>query len=185
MKYSAEISCVIEMMVEIPPMFKLPTKPTLEGFKAADTTEPSAISEVPEEFEDLYIEQLKMYAKKLDKFEKDVMQAYLMVVGQCADDMLYELECDTEYEVAKKGYNVVKLVVLIKKIWYSYKLQNHSLVAITKPIVTMYSTKQKENESISYYLLSLKNRLSMFEAVGGNLIDQGVRKHISEKLFKK
>ena len=82
MKYSAEISCVIEMMVEIPSIFKLLTKPLLERFKAADTTQPSAISEVPEEFEDLYKEQLKMYAKKLDKFEKDVMQAYLMVVRQ-------------------------------------------------------------------------------------------------------
>ena len=64
---------MIEMMIEIPPIFKLQTKPTLETFKAADTTQPSAISEVPEEFEDLYKEELKMYAKKLDKFEKDIM----------------------------------------------------------------------------------------------------------------
>ena len=48
MKYSAEISCAIEMMVEIPPMLKLPTKPTLEILQAADTTQPSAITEVPE-----------------------------------------------------------------------------------------------------------------------------------------
>ena len=48
--------------------------------------------------------------KKIDKFEKDSMQAYLVVVGQCTNDMLYELECDTEYELAKKLYNVVKLV---------------------------------------------------------------------------
>ena len=175
---------MIEMMVEIPPMFKLPTKPTLEGFKAADTTEPSAISEVPEEFEDLYIEQLKMYAKKLDKFEKDVMQAYLMVVGQCADDMLYELECDTEYDLAKNRYNVVKLVELIEKICYSYKSQYHPLAAITKSIITIYSTQHKDNTSISNYLLSLKNILPMLEAVGGTLIDQCVREHISDKLFK-
>ena len=84
------------MMLEIPPMLKLPTKPTLDILQAADTTQPSAITKVPEEFEDVYKEQLKMYANKFDNFEKDGMQAYLMVVGQCADEMLYELECDTD-----------------------------------------------------------------------------------------
>ena len=98
------------MMLEIPPMLKLPTKPTLEILQAADTTQPSAALEVPEHFEDFCKERLKMYVKKLDKFEKDGMQVYLMVVVQCADDMLYELDCDTEYELAKKGYNAVKLV---------------------------------------------------------------------------
>ena len=44
-----------------------------------------------------------MYAKKLDKSKKDGMQAYLLVVGQCAYDIPYELEYDTEYELAKKG----------------------------------------------------------------------------------
>ena len=62
-----------------------------------------------------------MYAKKLDKFEKDGIQAYLMVVGKCAYDMFYELECDTEYKLAKKGYNIVRLVEPIKNIFYSYK----------------------------------------------------------------
>ena len=54
MKYSAEISCAIEMMAEIPPMLKLTTKPTLERLQAADTTQPSAALEVPEYFEDFY-----------------------------------------------------------------------------------------------------------------------------------
>ena len=71
----AEISCAIEMIIEIPPIFKLPMKPTLERLKAADTIQPSAITEVPEEFQDLYKEQLKMYVKKLDNFKKDGMQA--------------------------------------------------------------------------------------------------------------
>ena len=106
-------------------MLKLPMKPTLERLKAADTIQPSAITEVPEEFQDLYKEQLKMYVKKLDKFEKDGMQEYLMVVGQFSDDMLYELECDTEYELVKKGYNLVKLVELIRKIFIAI---NHKTV---------------------------------------------------------
>ena len=37
MKYLAEISCAIEMIIEIPPIFKLPMKPTLERLQAADT----------------------------------------------------------------------------------------------------------------------------------------------------
>ena len=172
-------------MIDIPPMLKLPTKPTLERLQAAGTTQPSVITEVPKEFEYLYKEQFNMYVKKLDKFEKDGMQAYLMVVGQCADDMLYELECDTEYDLAKNRYNVVKLVELIEKICYSYKSQYHPLAAITKSRITMYITQQKENKSISDYQLSLKNRLSMSEAVRGTLIDKGVREHISDKLFKK
>ena len=83
------------MIVENTQILKLPKKPTLEILRAVDTAQPSAITEVPEEFEELYKEMLKMYAKKLDNFEKGGMQSYLMVVGQCFDDMLYELECDT------------------------------------------------------------------------------------------
>ena len=108
-----------------------------------------------------------------------------MVIKQCADDMLYELECDTEYELAKKGYKVVKLVEIIKKIFNSYKSQDHPLAEITKLRIKMYSTQQKEIESISEYLLSFKNRLSMFDPVGDTLIDKGVREHITDKLFKK
>ena len=54
MKYSAEITCAIYMMIDIPPMLKLPTKPTLERLQAADTIQPLEITEVPEEYEDLY-----------------------------------------------------------------------------------------------------------------------------------
>ena len=49
----------------------------------------------------------------------------------------------------------------------------------------MYSTQQKDNKSISDYLLQLKNRLSKFGAVGSTLIDQGVQEHISDKIFNK
>ena len=47
------------------------------------------IPAIPAEVEDLYKELLKTYAKKVDKFE-------------CIDNMLYVLECDTEYASAKK-----------------------------------------------------------------------------------
>ena len=47
----ADISCTIEIMADIPPMLKLPTKTTLEILQAAYTNQPSAIMEVTEEFE--------------------------------------------------------------------------------------------------------------------------------------
>ena len=60
MKYLAKISCVLELLVEIPIMLRLPKKPKLAIAKIllGDTE----ITVVPAEFEDLYKEQLKMYA---------------------------------------------------------------------------------------------------------------------------
>ena len=68
MKYAAEVSCAIELLVEISPILKLPKKPTLERAKIimGDTI----ITAIPPEVDDLYKELLKTYTKKVDKFEK-------------------------------------------------------------------------------------------------------------------
>ena len=96
---------------------------------------------------------MKTYDRKLDKLEKDGMQAYLMVVGQCTDEMLCEIVWDKDYAALKTEYNVVKLLELIKKICYSYKSQNCPLEAIAKLRIGMYSTQQKSIESISDYII--------------------------------
>ena len=101
MKYSAEISCGIEYMVEIPPLLRLSSKPTLA--KAKILLNNTTITSVLVELEDLYKEQMKVYAKKVNKFEKDGMQAYLMVIGQCIDNMIYKLECNDDYTLLKSN----------------------------------------------------------------------------------
>lgn len=53
---------------------------------------------------------------------------------------------------------------MIKKVCISYKSQDHPMAAIYKSRIMIYSTKQKENESISNYILSIKN-LSPFLSV--------------------
>ena len=138
------------------PMLKILTVPTLAGLKE-DGTVDSAATVAPAKYKDLYKEQTKTHAEKLEKFEKDSMMEYLIVICQCTEDMIYELECNTSYEGIKNKYSVVKLLEMIKKICYSYKLQDYSIATIAKSRIIICSTKQKENELISNYLLSTKN----------------------------
>ena len=39
------------------------------------------------------------------------MMAYLMVIVQCTDEMIYELECDVLYKAVQQKYSVVKLLL--------------------------------------------------------------------------
>ena len=79
----------------------------------------------------------------------------------------------------------MKLLIQSKKICYNYKTQDHSLAAINKITSAFFSTKQKDNELVVDYVIYLNNRLAFYKAVGGNLINEGVRSFTAEDLFKK
>lgn len=59
---------------------------------------------------------MKIYAWNLKKFEKDSMMAFLIVKGQYTGDIILDLECHDYYEAMEKNYNILKLLLLIKKV---------------------------------------------------------------------
>ena len=115
----------------------------------------------------------------------DCERAYLLVKGQYSPNMIAELKYHDEYDDIQDGFNLVKLLKLIKKICYNYKTQDHVLQAIVNATITYYSTIQKYNESIKDYTLAFENGLTIYNAVGGTVLNEGVTTYVAQTLFRK
>lgn len=87
----------MEMKVEMPPK-----APTLEVKHTDGIVNVNKVTAIRQENKDLYKEKMKTYTKKLDKFEKGGMMAYMMVIRQYPDGMLHELECNFLYKLVKE-----------------------------------------------------------------------------------
>ena len=140
--YSAAVSSAITILNKNPAMIKKSTKPTIEALIVRNKVTNST-TDIPDKYLDLYKEKMKKYAKKEPKFELDCKKAYLMVKRQCSPSMITELKCHDDYDDIQEGYNVKKLLKLIKKICYNYKTQGHPLQAITKATSGFYSTNRR------------------------------------------
>jgi hypothetical protein len=82
-------------------------------------------------------------------------------------------------------YHILESVKGSNLMLRNYKTRDHPLQAIVKGTIAYYSTMQKDNESIGDYALALENRLTVYKAVGGTVMNVGVKTHIAEDLYKK
>ena len=90
-----------------------------------------------------------------------------------------------DYDDIEEEFNLMKLLNLVKKICHNYKTQNDPLQAILKATFAYYSTKQKDSELVRDYALALENRLVVYRAVGGTVMNPGANTYIAEDLYKK
>jgi hypothetical protein len=58
-------------------------------------------------------------------------------------------------------------------------------MAIAKAQEAMYIDKQSQSESNIEYLQTFKNKAVVLEAVGGNLVNDGVKRYMVESLYNK
>ena len=58
-------------------------------------------------------------------------------------------------------------------------------IAIAKAQEAIYNERQQQSESNIDYLQSFKNKAVVLEAAGGNLVNVGVSRYMSEKLYNK
>ena len=79
----------------------------------------------------------------------------------------------------------MNLFKLIKKICYNYKTQDDPLQAIIKSTGALYYTKQNKDESVEDFALSTENRLAVYMAIGGTVLNVRVNEHVTKVLYNK
>ena len=190
-KYSAEVMQSLEEMKLHDWTKDLPKKPLKSKFDvvvaATDDTPASIIKAtvIPSEHLDRYTHKMKTHCKREDKFEDDMQLCYTVIHGQCTDDMIHELKCQEKYEEVKVKFDPIGLLKLLQQIAYNYQAQDFPLMAIAKAQEAIYNERQAQSESNIDYLQTFKNKAVVLEAVGGNLVNLGVCKYMSEKIYNK
>ena len=134
---------------------------------------------------DLYKEKMKIYAKVELKFEFDCESAFSLVVGQCSPKMISELKCHDEFDTINEEYQLVKLLKFIKKIYFNHKTQDDPLNAIIKAMAVLYRKKQGKDELVEDFALATENRLAVFMALGGTILNVGVCVHVAQDMYGK
>jgi hypothetical protein len=135
---------------------------------------------------DRYNHKMKTHCKREDKFEVDMQLCYTVKHGQCTEDLLHELKCQTTYELIKNSFDPIGLLHLLQRISYNYQAQDFPLMAIAEAQEAIYIERQLQTESSNIdYLQTFKNKAIVLEAVGGSLVNDGVKKYMAESLFKK
>jgi len=178
-KYTSNVSAAVKDYKETPTKMKAPVKPVLADLKLAGKVDAKA-TVVPDNLTDIYKEKVKTYSRLESKFEQDCESAFSLVIGQCSPLMISELKCHDEFDAISDEYNLVKLLLLIKKICFNYKTQDDPLHAIIKAQAALYGKKQGKDESVEDYALAVENRLTVLTALGGTVLCTGVRSHVAE-----
>jgi hypothetical protein len=75
------------------------------------------------------------------------------------------------------------LIKLLQRISYNYQAQDFPLIAIAKEQEAIYIERQLQSESNIDYLQTFKNKAVVLEAVGGSLVNDGVRRYMADNLF--
>jgi DNA-dependent RNA polymerase auxiliary subunit epsilon len=86
-------------------------------------------------------------------------------------------------ESIKYKFDPIGLLELLQRISYNYQAQDFPLMAIAKAQEAIYIERQSQSESNIDYLQTFKNKAVVLEAVGGSLVNDGVRRYMAENLF--
>jgi hypothetical protein len=183
-KYSAEVMQSLEDMRIFDWTRGMPRKPILTDFDTVTGSVTTPAIAIPSKYIDRYTHKMKTHCKREDKFEVDMQLCYTVIHGQCTEDMLHELKCQTTYETIKNSFDPIGLLHLLQRISYNYQAQDFPLMAIAKAQEAIYNERQLHTESNIDYLQTFKNKAIVLEAVGGSLLNDGVKKYMAESLFK-
>ena len=99
--------------------------------------------------------------------------------------MISEFKYFDDFNTSEEQFHLIDLLKLIKKIYYNYTTQDNTLHAIIKTTATLYNTKQRKEETIEDFALSTENRLAVYMALRGTVLNVGVNEQVTHNLYKR
>ena len=120
----------------------MPKKPVLADFGTLQGFQLVPATEISIEYMDRYNHKMKAHCKREDKFEVDMQLCYTVVKGQCTDDMLHELKCQSAYEKINNSFDPIGILELLQRISYNYQAHDFPLMAIAKGREAIYNERQ-------------------------------------------
>ena len=140
--------------------FKKPKKPNVKQPTPFDIEE--------------YRSDLKEYNDSKKRYEQNKAQVFIIIRGQCLQQMKNRIESHEKYKEYEINDDVVNLIKIIKEIMYSTTamVYNHWNVATT--MSKLHSTVQYKRESLVAYYKRFVNMVDVVETQWGKVAPIGI-----------
>jgi Zinc knuckle len=133
--------------------------------------------------EDATKSEVRIWEKEIDEYVKskrilrhNLIQAYMIVWGQCTDVMRTKLEArEGHSEIARKK-DVVELLKNIKDIAFSFQSQRYEYHSLHDAKRRFYHLSQEKGMPCGAYLERFKNQVDVVSHCGGSVIDDAMIK---------
>ena len=141
----------------------------LPKIKESQELEPEKAEAENARFEWLYREQMKIYMKREEIYEKNLKKAYSFLYGQCAKNMQETLESRDDYESEIYG-DPFKLLEAIRQEALSFSKNKYEMSSVHATLKAYMNTRQKDGESLIDYSRRFKAARDVLISHLGGLI---------------
>jgi len=114
-------------------------------------------------------EKLKIYAKKTDALEQNMIAMHTIIWGQTSPTMQTKVMSVKDYEAKSNAHDCLCLLQKIKAITMNYESKKNSMMSEVKAKEQFYECKQDNNELPEDYMYKLKAWVNIVKHCGRNL----------------
>ena len=150
--------------------------------------EPEYIDQPTSEYSDIdrmiLKELVSHYDRSTHKLQTDLHWAYLVLKGQCTDELIVKLQTYDNYVRVNQDNDPIKMLNLIQRVCFNYQNDEMPVVSNYRLLQTLYIMKQQKGEPMSDFSNRFTKQLEMVEACNGNIVNDGVKNYILQKEHK-
>ena len=149
--------------MEIASLFNDPmTQPTVRG--------PAPLREdATEDDKMIRNEKLKIYAKKTDALEQNLITVHTIIWGQTSPTMQTKIKLVKDYETKTDNHDCLWLIQQIEAIAMNYESKKNPMMSKLEAKEQFYACKQDHNESSEDYMYKLKAWADVVKHCGRNI----------------
>ncbi len=111
-------------------------------------------------------EDYKLMKLRMDKYKGNKSNAWALIYDQCLGELKNKLEETQDYDTAKSGNNVAKLMTMIRGYCCQFNLPSNEYMAIVAAIKNLFYFFQKAEQSNADYHKDFTVMLEVIEEYG-------------------
>ena len=136
--------------------------------KDVSITIPTTGTDIYEEVTNLLLgKEIDVYVKCSQQYRQNKAKIYSVAMGQCIEDMKNRLEGEETYKDIYGESDVIRLLLLIKSIVYSYYSNSYPVLAIHMALRKFYLIYQSSSSSCGKYFETMKKLRGFISHCGG------------------
>jgi len=113
--------------------------------------------------------KLKIYVKKTDALEQNLIAVHTIIWGQASPTMQTKIKSVKDYEAKANTHDCLWLLQQIKAITMNYESKKNPMMSELEAKEQFYACKQDNNESPEDYMYKLKAWADVVKHCGGNI----------------
>jgi hypothetical protein len=117
-----------------------------------------------------YKVELSAYQKRMDKYDDDKAQLYIVILGQCTEKVKLKLKADPKFEDLEKDYDVVGFLKLLRIIMFSTTGVQHECMAAHEAYRRFTNIVQGPKESLEHFIIRFNALAEVSDEIHGLVV---------------